>query len=206
MAYFLRKGELDTRMDKDDPKSIQSTSRSKSELRDRAMKMSHDSLVDHVMGLCDEDCEICNKGESGDLIDNDDEGEGEEHDYGTRSSKGHEHDEDIDEVGSSVSGKGEDAVNRVKNKMETEYGMKGSGANLTNVGDRTYKSGARELKENLLKHGHSTKHPGFAAVQKQIAKKSGVSQKAAGAILAARSRSASKAAHKANPRLNRVKG
>jgi len=50
------------------------------------------------------------------------------------------------------------------------------------------------------------KHPGFAKVQGQIAKKEGVSKKAAGAILASASRGASKKAKKANPRLNRVKG
>lgn len=49
------------------------------------------------------------------------------------------------------------------------------------------------------------RHPGFAAVQGSI-EKEGYSKKAAGAILAARSRGASKAAHKANPHLNRVKG
>lgn len=53
----------------------------------------------------------------------------------------------------------------------------------------------------------STKdHPGFAKVQDQIAKREGVSEAAAGAILASSSRGASKAAKKANPRLKRVKG
>lgn len=50
------------------------------------------------------------------------------------------------------------------------------------------------------------KHPGFSAVQDKIAKKEGVSEKSAGAILAASSRGASKKAKKANPRLKRVKG
>jgi len=49
-------------------------------------------------------------------------------------------------------------------------------------------------------------HPGFAAVQKSIAAKEGIGQKAAGAILAAKSRDASPAAKKANPRLNKVGG
>lgn len=49
------------------------------------------------------------------------------------------------------------------------------------------------------------KHPGFKAVQKSIAKREGVSQKAAGAILASSSRKASPAAKAANPRLNKVK-
>lgn len=49
-------------------------------------------------------------------------------------------------------------------------------------------------------------HPGFKAVQGMIAKKSGVSEKAAGAILASHTRHASKAAKEKNPRLKRVKG
>jgi hypothetical protein len=48
------------------------------------------------------------------------------------------------------------------------------------------------------------KHPGFKKVQGKIAKKYGM--KAAGAILASRTRSASKAAKKKNPRLRKVKG
>lgn len=53
---------------------------------------------------------------------------------------------------------------------------------------------------------HSKAHPGFKAVQSKIAKSEGVSPKRAGAILAASTRGASKAAKKANPRLKRVKG
>lgn len=49
------------------------------------------------------------------------------------------------------------------------------------------------------------KHPGFAAVQSKIAKKEGVSKKAAGAILASSTRKASPAAKKANPALKNVK-
>ena len=49
-------------------------------------------------------------------------------------------------------------------------------------------------------------HPGFKAVQKQIAKKQGVGMERAGAILAAGARKASKKAVKANPRLKRVSG
>ena len=49
-------------------------------------------------------------------------------------------------------------------------------------------------------------HPGFAAVQDKISRSEGVSKKAAGAILASRTRGASSGAKKANPRLNRVKG
>jgi hypothetical protein len=51
----------------------------------------------------------------------------------------------------------------------------------------------------------ATKHPGFASVQKSIARKQGVSMKQAGAILAASTRKASSAAKRANPRLKRVK-
>ena len=50
------------------------------------------------------------------------------------------------------------------------------------------------------------KHPGFKAVQSEIASKEGVSEEAAGAILAKSSRGASAAAKRKNPRLNRVKG
>jgi len=48
-------------------------------------------------------------------------------------------------------------------------------------------------------------HPGFKAVQSKI-QKEGYSKKAAGAILASKSRKASKSAKAKNPRLNRVKG
>lgn len=46
----------------------------------------------------------------------------------------------------------------------------------------------------------------FKSVQNKIAKKDGVSKKAAGAILAKASRNASPAAKRANPKLNKVKG
>jgi hypothetical protein len=48
-------------------------------------------------------------------------------------------------------------------------------------------------------------HPGFKSVQSSIARKEGVSKKAAGAILASSSRNASASAKKANPRLGKVK-
>ena len=50
------------------------------------------------------------------------------------------------------------------------------------------------------------KHPGFGAVQAKIVKKEGVSEDRAGAMLAASTRKAGKAARKKNPRLNKVKG
>jgi hypothetical protein len=50
------------------------------------------------------------------------------------------------------------------------------------------------------------KHPGFAAVQKKIARKQGIPMERAGAILAAGARKASKSAKRANPRLKKVKG
>jgi hypothetical protein len=53
---------------------------------------------------------------------------------------------------------------------------------------------------------HTKSHPGFSAVQSKIARKEGISKDRAGAILAASTRKAGKAARKANPRLNRVKG
>jgi hypothetical protein len=46
----------------------------------------------------------------------------------------------------------------------------------------------------------------FKSVQNKIAKKDGVSKKAAGAILAKASRNASPAAKKKNPKLKKVKG
>jgi len=48
-------------------------------------------------------------------------------------------------------------------------------------------------------------HPGFAEVQQKI-EGEGYSKESAGAILASKTRHASKAAKKANPRLKRVKG
>lgn len=52
----------------------------------------------------------------------------------------------------------------------------------------------------------ATKHPGFKATQAKIAKKQGISKKAAGAILASSARNASAGAKRKNPRLKRVSG
>lgn len=52
----------------------------------------------------------------------------------------------------------------------------------------------------------ATKHPGFKAVQQKIARREGVSMKAAGAILASATRKASPAAKRANPKLRKVRG
>ena len=52
----------------------------------------------------------------------------------------------------------------------------------------------------------SRAHPGFKAVQHEIAEKGGYSEERAGAILASRTRGASKSAKRKNPRLRRVKG
>ncbi len=52
--------------------------------------------------------------------------------------------------------------------------------------------------------GKSKKHPGFKGVQKSI-EKEGYSKKSAGAILASKTRSASKGAKKKNPKLKKVK-
>lgn len=49
-------------------------------------------------------------------------------------------------------------------------------------------------------------HPGFTHVQDMIAKRSGVSKQAAGAILASSTRKASRKAKSANSHLKRVKG
>lgn len=49
-------------------------------------------------------------------------------------------------------------------------------------------------------------HPGFENVQKGIARKQGISEGRAGAILASATRKASPEAKKRNPRLKRVKG
>jgi hypothetical protein len=49
-----------------------------------------------------------------------------------------------------------------------------------------------------------SKHPGFKAVQSKI-EKEGYSAKTAGAILASKTRKASKSAKRKNPRLNKVK-
>ena len=49
------------------------------------------------------------------------------------------------------------------------------------------------------------KHPGFKAVKNKIAKKQGISEQSAAAILVASSRGASKSAKKKNSRLKRVK-
>jgi hypothetical protein len=49
-------------------------------------------------------------------------------------------------------------------------------------------------------------HRGFKTVQKEIAKKQGISMQRAGAILASGARKASPAAIKANPRLKKVSG
>jgi hypothetical protein len=50
------------------------------------------------------------------------------------------------------------------------------------------------------------RHLGFKRAQGDIAKRQGVSEERAGAILAAGSRKASAAAKRRNPRLKRVKG
>ena len=50
-----------------------------------------------------------------------------------------------------------------------------------------------------------TAHPGFAAIQKKI-QREGYSKKSAGAILASKTRNASRSAKAKNPRLRRVQG
>ncbi len=53
-------------------------------------------------------------------------------------------------------------------------------------------------------YGSGKAHPGFAAVSAKIGKQPGIRNP--GAVLAASSRGASKAAKKKNPRLRRVRG
>lgn len=66
---------------------------------------------------------------------------------------------------------------------------------------------ARASRARRARSSGSTKaHPGFKAVQKKIASSRGISVKRAGAILASRTRAASPAAKRRNPRLKRVKG
>ncbi len=50
------------------------------------------------------------------------------------------------------------------------------------------------------------KHPGFKAAQSSIARRQGISQERAGAILAAGARKSSASAKRKNPRLKRVHG
>ena len=62
-----------------------------------------------------------------------------------------------------------------------------------------------EAMQSAVKKRAKHSHPGFKAVQASI-EKEGYSKKVAGAILASRTRNASAAAKKSNPRLARVKG
>jgi hypothetical protein len=210
MAISFFGSTLEGRRKKDHPKSVQSTTRNRYALIERTKKMSHDRLADHIMGCCDDDCEICDMGQSGEMIDDDDEGSGSVDNYGDRSFKDRRGSgSQVDNEGSSVSPRGTDASARVKDKSEAEFGEGGS-ANLVNVGDKTYKKNEHADKTNLMRHGehleHSAKHPGFRAVASKIASKQGISSEAAKRILAFRSRNASAGAKKSNPRLARVKG
>lgn len=51
----------------------------------------------------------------------------------------------------------------------------------------------------------TVKHIGFEGAEKKV-EKEGYTKKQAGAIIASKAREASAAAHKRNPRLNKVKG
>lgn len=72
--------------------------------------------------------------------------------------------------------------------------------------DGPKRDGPPQPKASPAHYSDAAKHPGFKAVQAKIAKKEGVSSERAGAILAASSRHASKAAKRANPNLKKVKG
>ena len=56
----------------------------------------------------------------------------------------------------------------------------------------------------MKKKSSKKAHPGFKSVQKDIMKQ-GYTKKQAGAILASKTRAASKSAKKSNPRLNKVR-
>ena len=72
---------------------------------------------------------------------------------------------------------------------------------------QSYKQMLNNIKKLKSKHMKKTeKHPGFAGVQKQVAKREHVSMASAGAIIAQAARNASAAAKKANPKLKKVKG
>lgn len=75
---------------------------------------------------------------------------------------------------------------------------------LERVAFELYRQGLIKFNSEKGEYEMSKKHPGFAAVEKKIGQNPKI--KNPGAVLAASSRNASKAAHKANPRLNRVKG
>jgi hypothetical protein len=68
-----------------------------------------------------------------------------------------------------------------------------------------YPKGAMSMTKKKKPAGKKA-HPGFKAVQEQIAKKQGISSERAGAILAAGARKASPKAVAANPRLKNVRG
>ena len=59
-------------------------------------------------------------------------------------------------------------------------------------------------KERTVAYKHTKAHPGFKAVAAKIGREPGIRNP--GAVLGESTRNASEAAHKKNPRLNRVKG
>ncbi len=67
------------------------------------------------------------------------------------------------------------------------------------------KDGIKLSSTEKKKKDTKKEHPGFKAVEKKV-EKEGYSKKVAGAIVASAARKASAKAHKANPRLNKVKG
>jgi hypothetical protein len=58
----------------------------------------------------------------------------------------------------------------------------------------------------MAKRKRTAAHPGFEAVAQSIARRQGLPMERARAILAARTRAASPAARRRNPRLKRVRG
>jgi len=65
---------------------------------------------------------------------------------------------------------------------------------------------AKRKTKRTTRRRSSKAHPGFEAVARKIARERGVSMERARAILAARTRKASPAAKRRNPRLKRVRG
>lgn len=109
----------------------------------------------------------------------------------------------VSKVG-TVSTKSQPVAVKRKRPRKDMGGMATKKANV--LGGMEFGMPEENMGINSMKKGGSAKHPGFKAIQSKIAKQSGVSKKAAGAILASASRNASKSAKSINPRLKRVKG
>lgn len=92
-----------------------------------------------------------------------------------------------------------EVLNEAKERRSGEGGQSQGG------GRREEEAQAAQTRSQAGEDEVSKKHPGFAKVQQKI-EKEGYSKEEAGAILANKTRNASKKAKAANPRLNKVKG